>query len=75
MVWTFKVRRKAIRLITDTELASRTDVELAVLFHMVSNALAVAKPGSPARRTVIASLQNISRAQSVRHQQCAVPGF
>ncbi len=64
-----------MRLITDTELTSRTDVELAVLFHMVSNALAVAKPGSPARRTVIASLQNISRARAVRHKQCTVPGF
>ena len=64
-----------MRMISTAELTSRTDVELAVLFHMVSNALAVAKPGSPARRTVIASLQNISRARSVRHRQCVVPGF
>jgi hypothetical protein len=64
-----------MRLITDTELTSRSDVELAVLFHMVSNALADARPGSPARRRVIASLQNISRARAGRHKQCRVPGF
>ena len=64
-----------MRMISTAELTSRTDVELAVLFHMVSNALAVAKPGSPGRRTVIASLQNISHARAVRHKQYTVPGF
>ena len=64
-----------MRLITDKELTSRTDVELAVLFQMVSNALAHAQPGSPGRRRVIASLQNISHEQAGRHKQCTVPGF
>jgi hypothetical protein len=48
---------------------------LAVLFQMVSNALAHTKPGTPGRRSVIASLQNISQARSSRHRQCKVPGF
>jgi hypothetical protein len=64
-----------MKLITDFELTGRTDAELAVLFHMASQALAVTIPGSPGRRTVIASLQNISRARTVRHRQCTVPGF
>lgn len=64
-----------MRLVTDTELTARTDVELAVLFHVVSQALAAAKPGTPARRAVIASLQNISKARADRHYRCRVPGF
>lgn len=64
-----------MRLITDTELTSRTDAELAVLFQMAAEALAQTKPGSPGRRTVITNLQTISRAQSVRHRQNTVPGF
>ena len=49
-----------MRLITETELAGRTDAELALLFQMVSQALTAARPGTPARRAVISSLQNIS---------------
>lgn len=64
-----------MRLITDNELAGRTDVELAVLFHMAAEALAAAKPGSAARRSVIASLQNISRERAQRHYRCLAPGF
>jgi hypothetical protein len=64
-----------VRLITDTDLASRTDVELAILFHMVSQALGRTKPGTPGRQTVIASLQNISQARAARHRQCRVPGL
>ena len=64
-----------MKLITDTELSSRTDVELAVLFHMAAQALGRTAPGTPARRTVIASLQNIARARVQRHLQCRVPGF
>jgi len=64
-----------MRLITDTDLASRTDVELAVLFHMVSQALGRTRPGTPGRQAVIASLQNISRARSVRHRQCRALGL
>ena len=64
-----------MRLITDSELASRTDLELALLFHMASQALGRTRPGSPGRQAVIASLQNISRARSVRHRQNRTPGF
>ena len=46
-----------MRLITNTELSSRTDVELAVLFGIFSNALGQTTPGRPDRRSVIASLQ------------------
>ena len=49
-----------MRLITDTELTNRTDVELAVLFHMVANILGRTRPGTPERGRVIASLRNIS---------------
>ena len=64
-----------MRLITDTELTSRTDVELAVLFHMAAKELAQTKPGTPERRTIITSLQNISLARTDRQKQCTVPGF
>jgi len=64
-----------MRLITDTELTGRTDAELAVLFHMVAQALAAAKPGTPARRNVIASLQNISTAKAQRHYRRKAPGM
>jgi hypothetical protein len=64
-----------MRLITDTELSSRTDVELAVLFHMVAGALGHTAPGTPGRQAVIASLQNIGRARASRHRQCRVPGI
>lgn len=64
-----------MRLITDNELTSRTDVELAVLFHVVSQALGSTKTGTPARRTVIASLQNISQARAARHYRYTAPGI
>lgn len=64
-----------MRVITDNDLAARSDAELAVLFHVVSQALATTQPLSDRRRRVIASLQTISRAKAARHYQCAVPGF
>jgi len=64
-----------MRLITEFDLKSRTDAELAVLFHMAAQALAATIPGTPSRRTVIASLQTISKARAARHRQCTVPGF
>lgn len=64
-----------MRVITDNDLATRSDAELAVLFHMVSQVLATTEPQSDRRRRVVASLQNISRAKAVRHKQCTVPGF
>ncbi len=64
-----------MRLITRSELASRSDGELAVLFGVAAKALAWTKLGSPERDRVIASLQNISRESAYRHQQNRVPGF
>ena len=64
-----------MRLITRSELASRSDGELALLFGVAAKALAWTKPGTPERDRVIASLQNISRASAYRHQQNRVPGF
>ena len=55
-----------MRVITDNDLAARSDAELAVLFHMVSQGLAAAEPHTDRRRRVIASLQNISRARGRR---------
>jgi hypothetical protein len=52
-----------MRLITGIDLASRTVVELALLFQLVSQVLTETMPGSPRRRTAIASLQNISQAR------------
>jgi len=64
-----------MRVITDSDLAARSDAELAVLFHVVSQALGRTEPETPARRTAIASLQTISRARAARHSRCMVPGF
>jgi hypothetical protein len=64
-----------MRLITDTELAGRSDVELAVLFHMAAEALATTAPGTAARNAVIASLQNITRAKARRYYRRMAPGF
>ncbi len=62
-----------MRLITETELTGRTDVELAVLFQMVSQA--AAKPGTPARRAVNSSLQNINSVRASRHYRGTPPGL
>jgi len=48
MVWTLRSdEEKNNEIYNDPELASRTDVELAGLFHMVSRSLAHTTPGSP----------------------------
>lgn len=54
------------RLITRSELARRTDSELAVLFRQVSQGLATTIPGSPAHRQALASLENIARERTMR---------
>jgi hypothetical protein len=68
-------RRSKMRLITDSELANRTDLELAILFQIASEALGRTRPGSPERQAAIASLQNIGRARSPRHRRCRTPGL
>lgn len=64
-----------MRVITLTELTNRTDLEIAVLFHMASQALGRTTPGTAGRQAVIASLQNIGQARAVRHRQCTAPGL
>jgi hypothetical protein len=64
-----------MRLITENDLNDRTDFELAILFGMVAEALGRTRPGTPARRAVITSLQNISLARSALYRQCLTPGF
>ena len=57
-----------MRVITLNDLTSRTDLEIAVLFHMASQALGRTNPGTTERKAVIASLQNISQARGLRHR-------
>lgn len=64
-----------MRVVTPHELANRTDLEIAVLFHMASQALGRTMPGTPARQAVIASLQAISHARANRHRQGRAPGL
>lgn len=55
-----------MRVITLNDLANRTDLEIAVLFHIASQALGGTVSGTAERQAVIASLQNISQARSRR---------
>ncbi len=64
-----------MRSITNTELTGRTDVELAVLFQITAEALATTAPGTAARAMVIASLQNIGRANAQRHYRRLAPSL
>jgi hypothetical protein len=64
-----------MKVITLNDLTTRTDLELAVLFHVTAQALASTAPGTPARRAVIDSLQNISQAQADRHKAGRTPGL
>ncbi|MBZ0138903.1 MAG: hypothetical protein K8H87_03905, partial [Pseudorhodoplanes sp.] len=76
MVWAERKHEgEDMRVITDNDLAARSDAELAVLFHVVSQALADSEPQTDKRRKVIASLQTISRARAARHYQCTAPGL
>ena len=55
-----------MRLISNQELQKRSESELSALFCMVSRGLIRTEKGSPERRNALASLENISRARSVR---------
>lgn len=55
-----------MRLITGTELAKRSDGELAALFGQVSRELIFTKVGSPERNNALASLENIRRERTAR---------
>lgn len=75
MARAWKAKEKTMKKISETDLTSRADSELSMLFHEVSKALAHTKPGTIERREVIASLQNISRERARRHRQNKISGF
>jgi hypothetical protein len=56
-------------LITRSELARRTDGELAALFLRVSQGLARLAPGTDAHRKALGSLDNIARERAARARQ------
>ena len=59
-----------MRLISNQELQKRSESELSALFCTVSKGLVRTKKGSPERRNALASLENISRARSLRMREC-----
>lgn len=58
---------KMCRIITESELAKKTDIELSALFRKVSREIANSKIGSAERRNALVSLENISRAMRTRY--------
>lgn len=52
-----------MRLISNSELAKRSERELSALFGEVSRKLVRTERGSPARRNALATLENINRAR------------
>jgi hypothetical protein len=57
-----------MKLITRSELARRSNSELAELFRSVSQQLVSTKPGSAARRNALASLETIQRERAARQR-------
>jgi len=54
------------RIITQTELQSLGIEELRSLFNKLSQELRCSEPGTPARRSALASLESIQQAIAVR---------
>lgn len=61
-----------MRLISNSELAKRSEGELSALFATVSKKLVRSEQGSPARRNALATLENINRAQAARWRACRI---
>jgi hypothetical protein len=59
-----------MKLISNHELQEQDESELSALFCTVSKGLVRTARGSPERRNALASLENISRARSVRMLAC-----
>jgi hypothetical protein len=59
-----------MKLISNHELQARSESELSALFCTVSQGLVRTVGGLPDRRNALASLENISRARSVRMLTC-----
>ncbi len=58
-----------MKLITNLELAAKTERELSALFGAVSKALVTTARGTAQRRNALASLENISRARCAHGYQ------
>lgn len=64
------------KVITQSELHSRSESELSALFRKVSQELTGTTPGSTERRNTLASLENIQRALATRRSMHPKPpGF
>ena len=64
------------KIITASELQTRTTGELSALFHKVSQELVQTKPDTAKRRNALASLENISREKTARYaKRFTPPGF
>jgi hypothetical protein len=61
---------KTMKMILNHELQKQSESELSALFCTVSKGLVRTKRGSPERRNALASLENISRARSMRMLAC-----
>ena len=64
------MKEETMKLILNHELQKRSDSELSALFCTVSKGLVRTKRGTPERRNALASLENISRARTVRMSGC-----
>lgn len=61
------------KIITVSDFKNRTDQELHVLFQIISKKLAACEPGSETQRNMLASLENIKNAISLRRAQKLKP--
>ena len=52
-----------MKLMTASELTGISEQELSALFARVSQQLVCTKPGTPARRNALGTLENIQRAR------------
>lgn len=64
------------KVITPSELHTRSETELSALFQSVSRELTGTEPGSVERRNTLASLENIQRTLAARRsRRPKPPGF
>ena len=57
-----------MRLITRSELSTRSDSDLSDMFREASQELARSKPASPERRNALATLENVSCERAARRK-------
>ena len=63
-------KEEKMKLISNHELAQRSESELSALFRAVSEGLVRTRRGTPERRNALASLESISRARAARMSAC-----